>query len=484
MPAQIEIIDLFAGGGGEATGITNATRRLGLDIRLSAVNHWDLAIQTHRANHPKAFHYCTGIDAIDPSTVVSSTNRRKRVALLWASPECTHHSNAAGGIPFSDQSRASAWLILKWLQELYVERVIIENIPEFVQWGPLGANGRPLKSKRGQTFRGFLTALQSLGYRTDYRVLNTADYGPATTRRRLFIQAARGRRRIVWPTPTRSRPHDDLFATHPDLALKPWTTANEIIDWTIPSPSIFNRKRPLAPKTLKRIETGIQRYWGEYAEPFLVILRGRSTTRKLSEPVPTISCGSHFGLVEPFIDINRGTGRPRSTHQPIPALTAGGNHLSLCTPFITQSEHNNRVHSPWRPMPTITASSRGFGLCSPFILNQSRPSRARPVSEPVPTITTTGAHSLVLPYYGNATPSPITDPLPTITTRDRFALLQGIPCQLDILYRMFQPHELAAATSFPPDYHFAGSKKQITRQIGNAVPPQLAEALTHAALSA
>ncbi len=192
------VIDMFCGAGGESTGIINAYSELGLNLELFAINHWEKAIETHSQNYPWVNHICESIQNINPLTLIP----KQRVKLLWASPECTHHSIARGGRPKSDQQRASAWLVLKWLSELYIDRVIIENIPEFRSWGPLGLNGKPLKSKVGSTFQAFLKAIISLGYRVDYRVLCAADFGAHTTRKRLFIQAARGNKK----SSGRSRP--------------------------------------------------------------------------------------------------------------------------------------------------------------------------------------------------------------------------------------------------------------------------------------
>jgi DNA (cytosine-5)-methyltransferase 1 len=442
MKKPIQIADLFCGAGGESTGIVDACQAAGRPVELLAVNHWDIAIETHSRNHPDAHHLCETLQAVDPLRAVPG----RRLNLLWASPECTHHSNARGGRPCSDQSRASAWLLLKWLQELYVEHVIIENVPEWLNWGPLDARGNPLASGRGKTFQAFVQAMRSLGYRVDWRILNAADYGAPTTRRRLFVQARRIAGAIRWPEPSHAE-HSLSDALIPD-SRRPWVPAREIIDWSVIGQSIRERSRPLAPATLRRIETGIRRYWGEWAEPFLVILRGTSNTRAVNQPLPTI--------------------------------TAGGGHIGLVTPFVTQSEHGNRVHDIAQPMPTITCSSRGFGLVEPLILHQMTPGRTRTVAEPLPTITTRSAHGLVEPfivqYYGQGDARSVRAPLDTVTCTDRFGLVEG-DAQLDIRFRMLQPHELAAAQGFPSGYWFAGNRSDQVRQIGNAVPCPVAAAL-------
>lgn len=444
----VHAADLFCGAGGETTGMFAAASDAGVDLRLLAVNHWEMAIETHSRNHPWAKHLCESLQSIDPVVAVPGG----RLQLLWASPECTHHSNARGGRPRSDQSRASAWLILKWLSELYVDRVIVENVPEFINWGPLGADGKVMHSRRGETFTAWIRAIESLGYRVDWRLLRAADYGDPTTRTRLFVQAARGRKTIVWPEPTHSA-EPEIFNR------SPWVPAREVIDWSIPGEPIIGRRRPLRPATLARIEAGIRKYWGEFAEPFLVILRG--------------------------------TGSFRDVHRPLPAITAGGKHLALVQAFLVQSEHGCRVRSVNAPLNTITCSSRGFGLVEPFICpidHRAMRDGTRGVSDPLSTITTKARHGVCRPfivkYYGTGGRQSVDVPLDTVTTRDRFGIVTGDQIALDIRFRMLMPHELAAAQGFPSGYWFAGNRSEQVRQIGNAVPCGTAKALCREALAA
>ena len=230
----IRAADLFCGAGGSSNGLKRACERLGRDLDLTAVNHWPRAIETHRSNHPEARHICERLERVDPKHAVPDG----QLDLLIASPECTHHSRARGGRPMSDQQRASAWLVLRWAEALYVRTILIENVPEFSTWGPLDRKGRPLKQKAGHTYRAFLQALRSLGYHVDTRVLTAADYGDPTTRQRLFILADR-RRRPRWPAATHG-PRQSA-AEH---GLKAWRSAREIIDWSIEGASCKNRDRP------------------------------------------------------------------------------------------------------------------------------------------------------------------------------------------------------------------------------------------------
>lgn len=519
------VADLFCGAGGETTGIVQALGAMGLRYDLAAVNHWQVAIDTHKRNHPQSRAYCQDLATLNPLDVFGA---RDRVDLLWASPECTHHSIARGGRPRSEQGRASAWLILKWLSELYVRRVILENVPEFVNWGPLGSDSRPLASGKGATFAAFVAAIQSLGYRVEWRLLCAADYGDPTTRTRLFVQAVRGRGRIEWPEPTHSR-EPDLFG------LQPWVPARNVIDWSIRGESILNRRRPLAPATLRRIEAGIRRYWGEWAEPFLVVLRGTSVARGAGEPLPTVTAGGgHFGLVEPFLVPHYGErpGQEPRTHaidEPAPTIPAsGGGKFGVVEPFMLQLTHGGRTRGAGEPLPTITTAHRGeVGVIQPFLLHQMSWGRPRTTDEPVPIVVGQGTHHLIegfilphlgyhhhegqngprdlgLPlqtvtashgaghvvepflvrYNGTGGAEPVRVPLGALTTRDRYGLVEGVPVGLDITFRMLQPHELAAAQGFPRGYQFAGNKTEIVKQIGNAVPVGTAEALTLATLGA
>lgn len=483
---MIRIVDLFCGAGGESTGIIQALGDSRYD--LAAVNHWKVAIETHQRNHPQARHFQSDLQVLNPLEVFGATDR---LDLLWASPECTHHSVARGGRPRSDQGRASAWLILKWLSELYCRRVILENVPEFVNWGPLGADGKPLKSQKGKTFQAFVAALQALGYKVEWQMLCAADYGDPTTRTRFFLQAVRGRGRIEWPAPS----HDERANLFGRL---PWVPARDIIDWSIKGESIISRRRPLAPATLRRIEAGIRRYWGEWAEPFLVMLTHGGRTHDINAPLPTVTCAhrGEIGVVEPFLVPFYGErlGQDPRTHsvgKPVPTIPAsGGGKFGVVEPFILPPlgfYRQNRARSADEPMQTITSRGGGY-LVQPFLLHQMSWGGCRPVDEPVPTVVGQGTHHLIEPflvrYNGTGGAEPVRVPLGALTTRDRFGLVEGQPVTLDITFRMLHPHELARAQGFPADYWFAGNRGEQVMQIGNAVPVGTAKALTMAALVA
>lgn len=262
---KIYCADLFCGGGGTSTGMIAAFEKRGVDYELVGVNHWDKAIETNRLNHRGRYRR-DGVERVSPRELVPGG----RLHILWASPECTNHSRAKGGRPKDEQSRATAWDVLKWPQELFIDRIYIENVEEFLEWGPCDEAGHPIAKKKGEIFRQYIRALKAFGYRVDYQVMNAADFGAPTCRRRLIIQAVRGRnQKIRWPEPTHAKA-PGLFGE------KPWRAAREIIDWNIKGTSIFERKKPLAANTLRRIYSGIAKH-GDFRPDF----DGRDESRTL-----------------------------------------------------------------------------------------------------------------------------------------------------------------------------------------------------------
>jgi DNA (cytosine-5)-methyltransferase 1 len=352
----------------------------------------------------------------------------------------------------SDQSRASAWNVLHWAEQLGIRDILIENVPEFMSWGPLNRQGRPIVARKGETFQAFVNALESLNYRVEWRVLNAADYGDPQRRRRLFLRARAARRAIHWPDTS----HNE----------NTWRTAREIIDWDDLGTSIFNRKRPLADRTMARIAEGIRRYCGEYADAFLLMLTHGGRLHGLDVPMPTIT-GANRGeiaLCRPFLVPRYGerpTQRPRthSVDNVLPTVT-GTNAPQLVTPFILPhdqwtAKNGAFVDSIDEPMRTVTAhNGRNNKLVTPFLL----------------------------PYYRTGVPQSVDNPVPTVTTRDRFALVTADGHALDIYFRMLNPRELARAQSFPDDFEFIGNKGEVIKQIGNAVPVSTATALCQSVL--
>jgi DNA (cytosine-5)-methyltransferase 1 len=424
----LTIADLFCGAGGTSSGAVAAAEALGYEVKLTAINHWDVAIATHQANHPEARHLCTSIDDLNPRNLFAEGE----LDILWASPECTHHSIARGGRPINDQSRATAWCVTRWAEALRPSVIMVENVPEFLSWGGLGHNGRPLASKKGATFAAWVEVLRSLGYRVEWKVLCAADYGDPTTRKRLFVQAVRGRRRIVWPEATHApgAAEADLFGKR-----KPWVAAREIIDWELPAPSIYKRKRPLSGKTMQRILEGLKKFG---LQPCVVGAGGpeyASKARSVDEPLNTVMCESRAAVARPFIvawDHQSGPG-VWSQDEPLTTVTTKARH-GVAQPFIIPNfgERDGQkplVHAVDDPLPTVTSHGAG-GLVQPFLVElrgtseKQLANKAQDVNEPLGTVTAGGVHhGLVEPYLVTVANGgedkyrarSIDDPLPTVT---------------------------------------------------------------------
>ena len=243
----VNAVDLFCGAGGTSTGLIDAVTSLGYEIQLTAINHWDVAIATHAKNHDDVRHFCQSIETLNPTDIIKGG----RLQLLVASPECTHHSRARGGKPRSDQKRADAWLLMRWIEKLYIENILIENVKEFMEWGPLTAQGKPDKRHKGEYFKAFISQLR-INYTVDWKIINCADHGDPTTRERFFLIAKRGmKKKIVWPERTHASRKDIaklVAGGEPDHGLIPWVPAREIIDWELEGTSIFGRKKAAVTK--------------------------------------------------------------------------------------------------------------------------------------------------------------------------------------------------------------------------------------------
>jgi len=473
------VVDMFCGAGGESQGIAQAAEKAGITIEAYAINHWERAIETHRCNFPAAEHICRDVRDIDPSSLMDG----RKVALLWASPACTHFSVARGGKPCDDQSRVTPFTVLDWLDKLTVDRVIIENVPEFTSWGPLDeVTHRPIPESRGETFTAFINMIRALGYTVDYDVLNAADFGAPTTRRRLFIQAVRigSGKSILWPEPSNAKAGQNRTLTGD---LPSWVPARDIIDWTLPTQIIDERKKPLVENTMKRILRGIEKYWGPYAKPFLVRYNGgNGRVHSIDDPLPVLDTSNRYGLVQPLVLSNHFGNIPKPAGEPCPTIVTKGG-VAIVQPLIMhigQTSSKGRTRSINEPLATVVTKEEAC-LIEPLIFHHRAQGAIRPASKsPLSTLTTFGWVGLVEPllmnYNGNGKCHPVSKPLPPVTTRDRFALIT--PENVRIGFRMLKPHELAAAQSFPKNYIFTGNRGEVVKQIGNAVCPLMAEALT------
>ena len=449
-------VDLFAGAGGTSTGLVEAANALSFRVNLTAINHNRKALETHQANFPWAKHVLTELQYVDPVEVVPEG----RLDGMVASPECTFFSRARGGKPIRPQDRASPWYLGRWIHKLDVPWILIENVPEIIRWGPLNSQGRPITAGKGRYFKLWVHMFEKAGYSFDYRILNAADYGDATSRRRFFAVARNDGKPITWPAPTHSR--------KPIGKQEKWRSARDIIDFSMHGESIFSRRRPLSPNTMKRIIAGLKKFSSPEMKPFIVLLE--------------------HSMLSP-------ENRIRDIDLPLPAITgARGGAFAIAEPFLLPVEgifRGNTAKPLSEPVGTIT--QRGYGgIVEPFISiyhgesGNSLP-RVGNIREPLPTLDTSNRIALVEPYlveyYGNGSAKSLEDPLPTVTSRDRFAFIQprvaieGVEYRFDIFYRMLKPRELAAAMGFPKEYQFMGNQQDQVKQIGNAVAVNMARSL-------
>ncbi|WP_368928665.1 DNA cytosine methyltransferase [Alcaligenes faecalis] len=495
LPVHHELdVDLFAGGGGASTGLEQA---LGRHVDI-AVNHDPEAIALHTINHPQTEHYVSDVFEINPHVAT----RGRPVGLLWASPDCKHFSKAKGGKPVSKRIRGLAWVVVKWAKAVRPRVIILENVEEFQTWGPLTDDGMPCPERKGQTFQLWKEQLRGLGYRLEYKELRACDYGAPTIRKRFFMVARCDGLPIVWPQQTH-------FAK-PTKGQQAWRPASDIIDWSIPCPSIFERKRPLADATCRRIAKGVMRYVVEAANPFIVSIANWSgeSMRSTEDPLSTVTAnpkGGHHAVVVPTL-IQTGYGErpgqaPRvpGLDKPLGTIVASQKHAvvaaflakhytgvvgsdlqdplgtvtsvdhhSLITAHITKFRVGSVGTSLDEPLHTVTAggtpkrASTGntMGLVTSHLVKLRNNQFGQSHDEPMPTLTAGGGHvgevrAFLLKYYGTDQDPQMGEPLHTVTTKDRFGLVtvHGIDYQIvDIGLRMLTPRELYRAQGFPDSY--------------------------------
>ena len=475
LPGEL-IVDNFAGGGGASTGIEQAFGRP-VDV---AVNHDPEAIAMHAINHPRTKHHCESVFKVDPEEITGN----QPVGLAWFSPDCTHHSKARGAAPRSPRVRGLAWVVVRWARRVKPRVIMLENVEEFQEWGPLNAEGYPVKEKAGMTFRLWLNQLRAAGYKVEHRQLRACDYGAPTTRNRLFVIARRDGLPIVWPKPTHG----------PDLI--PYRAAADCIDWSIPCPSIFERAKPLAENTLRRIAKGIMKYVVNNPQPFIVHaaraewMRGHSgEDRRAHRGGPT--------LATPVLMKNMTNNSPRPAAMPLSTILTGNHHF-LVSAFLAKHyggprEGTNAVALD-HPVAAVTAVDH-HALVTSNLIKLRGDNVGQPTDEPLRTISAGGTHfaevrALLLKFYGTDQDPRLEDPLHTITTKDRFGLVtvEGEPYAItDIGMRMLQPRELFRAQGFPDDYviDFEHDGRPLpkhaqVRMCGNSVCPPVAKALIEA----
>jgi DNA (cytosine-5)-methyltransferase 1 len=400
-----------------------ALKSLGLVHKGLAINHWRVAVDTMKANHPLIDTKQMSIEEAIPAELVPGGE----VDLLWASPSCTHHSRAKGGKPRSNQLRAQPELVLTWLDQLFVRRIIIENVPEFVQWGPLGKNGKPIKSKVGACFQKWVEAIEARNYVVEWRIVNCADYGDATSRRRFFLKAVRrGCGRIRWPEPTHAEnPETDLWGK----TLKKWRGVRECLDLTDLGRSIFEPGRNLALNTLRRVDVGMQKFNGM---SFLMDMLGagegdESRVHPLTEPMPVQhASGNRCAVVRPFIVKMNHNASAEDIEKPLTTVMSGGQHHALCTPFIVRANRGCYAESVDKPLSSEQAHTVHHALCTPFLVNNNTNNVPKPLDKPAPTLTT-GNHAMlcqpvIIDHFKNGEAHSADEPLGAQTTHDRYSV--------------------------------------------------------------
>ncbi|MDD7260998.1 MAG: DNA cytosine methyltransferase [Eubacteriales bacterium] len=435
------IVDNFAGGGGASTGIELACGR---PVTI-AINHDPDAILLHRTNHPYTEHLQASVWDVDPEQVV----RGRKVGLAWFSPDCKHFSKAKGAALVDRNIRGLAWIALRWAGTVRPDVILLENVEEFVTWGPV-RKGKPVKSKAGQTFRKWKQQLEELGYTVEYRVLVAADYGAPTTRKRFVLAARCDGRPIVWPERTHApRNSPETKAGR----LKPWRSAAEIIDWSIPGYSIFQSKeeikqkygvtvvRPLAENTLRRVIRGVDKFTLRSGEPFLVPTgygekNGQAPrVHDINEPVPTVvGAGKHQladPLLAPFTATNTSNSVGAPACDPVHTVTTAGNQM-LITPHLVECNHSGGGHiaDAREPYKTITAKHTGGIVAANLIqyhTEQAENVRANGLEKPINTVDASNRYGLVaanlVEYYTGGRPLDISAPMHTVTSHDREAMV-------------------------------------------------------------
>ncbi|MFI9652912.1 DNA cytosine methyltransferase [Guyparkeria sp. GHLCS8-2] len=504
------LVDNFAGGGGASEGIEQA---LGRPVDL-AINHDEAAISIHTENHAGSEHAVADVWDIDPEQATHGMP----VGLAWFSPDCRHHSKAKGGRPVSKSVRGLAWVAARWAARVKPRMIALENVEEFLDWGPLiKRDGKvvPDPDRKGQTFRSFVRTLKRHGYAVDWKILRASDYGAPTIRRRMFLVARRDGLPITWPKPSHGAPDSREVRAG---RMKPHRTAAECIDWSLPCPSIFDRARPLADNTLRRIAKGVMRYVVESGDPFIVPIanygNGGDRVQPTTEPLRTITAwpkGGSFAVVAPHITKFRTGAIGHRADEPMHTITANANvtrpgvNPGGCAPIGVVSaflaKHYTGVvgDDMRKPLPTVTATDHNAPVAVTMLNLKGGDRGGRDPRDPLSTICAGGTHAATVaaflaPYYGSGsgeTGRDLQAPAPTITTKDRLQLvtvtIDGEQYVItDIGMRMLQPHELAMAQGFPASYRFDQAngkpvpKYVQVRLIGNSVCPPLARAIVEA----
>ncbi|MEX5364386.1 DNA cytosine methyltransferase [Pseudomonas guariconensis] len=449
------VVDFFCGGGGAGTGLEMG---LGRPVTV-AKNHSSAAISMHTANHPAARHFTTDVFEGDPDEECQG----RAVGWFHMSPDCTHHSQAAGGQPRKREIRNLSWIGLKWGGKKKPRVISLENVKQILQWGPLIAKrdkvtGRVIKldgtvaaigervpvqqqflvpdpKRRGITWRRFVQLLEGMGYQVEWRIIKACDFGAPTSRERLFMIARCDDQPIVWPEPT--------HAKNPAKGQQKWRTAADCIDWSVPSKSIFGRKKPLAAATLRRVAKGMKKFVLDNPQPFIVPIANWSgeLAQSAAEPLRTVTSwprGGSFAVASPTL-VQTGYGeragqQPRvpGLDQPLGTVVAGGVKHALAAAHLVKFRFNSEGSPITEPVPTITSggnykrpagAAHAMGVCTAFIEQANggfNTTPAKGADEPLTTVTNTGSQQRLVTaslatLRRNCVGRAVDEPVPTMT---------------------------------------------------------------------
>lgn len=501
-------INLFAGLGGACSGYRQATGR---DVDI-AINHDPIAIEVHAHNNPGTEHYVQNIYHVSPHSVANG----RPVGHMWASPDCTYHSVARGSAPIRDVPRRDLPFVVSgvWVPALKPLVLQLENVKEILNWGPLDANGHIVEAAKGDYWRSFVRQLRRQSYKVEWRVLRACDYGVATTRERLYLTARRDGQPIVWPSPTHGAPDSPEVLSG---QRKPWRTAAEFIDWSLPCPSIFdsavdiktqyglNVRRPLKEASLRRIARGLQRFVIDNPKPFIVHYfgdKGQNVFRgaNIDDPLSCVTAGGNrHGLIVPELapityNIAHSTSATRriaSVNAPLGTVLTKSEH-ALAVAHLVKYYGTGESKPLDLPLDACTTKPR-FGMAVSWLSKMYGTTVGQNSDSPLHTVVAGGTkfaavYAFLQQYNGKSTGQTVDSPLHAVTCKDGFALvichIGGVPYAIrDIGMRMLQPYEQAGCMSFA-NYEFDWtpttgpiSKEDQNRLIGNAVCPEMARVL-------
>lgn len=433
-------VDLFCGAGGTSTGVELACVSDEQCAKVVAcVNHDKNAIASHAANHPDALHFTEDIRTLELSPLVAHVNRMKQIypeahVVLWASLECTNFSKAKGGLPRDADSRTLAEHLFRYIEALNPSYIQIENVEEFMSWGDMDANGKPISKDKGRLYERWKRNVKSYGYEFEHKILNAADYGAFTSRRRFFGQFAAKGLPITWPEPSHCKDGKiDMFCN-----LEKWRPVKDVLDLQDEGESIFNRKKPLADKTLERIFAGLVKFVAGGKDSFMI--KWNSMSRNggynapgIDEPCPVVSCQNRLGIANVHFLSKYYSGDPDSKNIPVsgPAHTikCKDNHALVTSDFLaayySSGDNTSSVNSP---CPTVSTKDR-FNYVQPqFLCSYNFNDAGKDINAPSPTILTKDRLSLIAPVfidqqYGQSKPASANQPLGCVTANPKYALV-------------------------------------------------------------